>query len=204
MRLMIFLLVCFLSFSGYSQSGPADLWSDVAEAPSFRLNDAENELISAVNNYRKKNKLDPIPVSASLSLVARLHVIDLSENYRYGSKCNLHSWSANPRWSSCCYTNDHRQASCMWDKPRELTGYPGDGYEIAFFSDEDYASASDFIEAALDGWKSSRGHHDLIVNRGKWDTASWKAMGVGVYNGFAVIWFGEVTDAKGVPAGYQP
>lgn len=163
------------------------------------LNSAEIALARQVNDYRASCGLPRISLSASLSLVARQHVYDLSQNYRHGGQCNLHSWSKSYYWSSCCYTTDHRRASCMWDKPRELTSYKGDGYEIAFYSNYDYDSPDGIVTDALKGWKSSRGHHELIVNRGKWDTAYWKAMGVGVYGGYVVVWFGEVADENGEP-----
>ncbi|HPF63657.1 CAP domain-containing protein [Lentimicrobium sp.] len=201
MKVIISVLALFLTLQGYSQPAPGHNAVIVAETPVHCLNEAEKELASAINAYRNMNKLAPVPLSVSLSQVARLHVLDLSANHKIGSRCNMHSWSSDPRWSSCCYTDDHRRASCMWDKPRELTSYTGDGFEIAFYSNHDYASERDFALDALEGWKSSRGHHELIINRGKWKTADWKAMGVGVYDGYAVIWFGEVPDPEGVPAG---
>jgi hypothetical protein len=201
MKVIIPLLALLLTFRVFGQPSPGHDADIVAETPLHCLNEAEKELASAINAYRSVNKLAPVPLSVSLSQVARLHVIDLAENYQIGGKCNMHSWSSDPRWSSCCYTDDHRKASCMWDKPRELTSYTGDGYEIAFYSNHDYTSDRDFALDALEGWKSSRGHHDLIINRGKWTTANWKAMGVGVFDGYAVIWFGELPDRAGSPEG---
>lgn len=50
-----------------------------------------------------------------------------------GGECNLHSWSNNGYglWNGCCYTSNHAAASCMWDKPREISGgiFTGNGYE---------------------------------------------------------------------------
>jgi uncharacterized protein YkwD len=163
------------------------------------LNDAEQKMATAINQYRKKQGLKAIPLSTSLSWVARTHVTDLSEHYEYGTSCNLHSWSENPAWSSCCYGSDHSQAACMWDKPRELTQYKGDGFEIAFYSTHDYANNQLFVEDALEGWKKSRGHHEVMMNRGKWKTATWEAMGIGANDQFIVVWFGEVKDAAGSP-----
>ena len=152
-----------------------------------------------INDYRNSRNLHSITLSASLSLVARVHVNDLDMNYRPGGRCNLHSWSSGGNWSSCCYTSDHSKAACMWEKPRELSNYKGDGYEIAFYSSYEYDTPTGLVEDALKGWKTSRGHNDLIVNLGKWATADWKAMGVGVYRGFVVVWFGEETDPAGEP-----
>lgn len=87
----------------------------------------------------------------------------------------------------------------MWDKPRELSSYKGDGYEIAFYSNFDYTNDEEFAADALEGWQSSRGHNEIIINNGKWKTADWKAMGVGIYKGYTVVWFGELTDTQGKP-----
>ena len=73
-------------------------------------------------------------------------------------------------WGACCYTSDHAQASGMWNKPRELTRYTGEGFEIAFGADgEARTGFSATAEVALQGWKSSRLHHDVILNREQWE-----------------------------------
>lgn len=168
-----------------------------SETNSNYLSSAEEKLAELINNYRQSKKLPAILVSKSLTKVAQMHAQDLAENFKAGKNCNLHSWSKDPRWSSCCYTPDHRKASCMWDKPRELTEYKGDGYEIAYFSNFDYLTEEEFVQDALKGWKDSRGHHEIIINQGKWKTADWKAMGIGIRGDYVVVWFGELTDTAG-------
>lgn len=91
----------------------------------------------------------------------------------------------------------------MWDKPRELTSYKGDGYEIAYFSSGSYPNDKEFLLDALDGWKGSNGHHAIIINSGTWKTAEWKAMGVGIYEGYVTVWFGELTDHEPTPNVYR-
>ncbi len=200
MRKIAIILIVFSGFSLlYGQKAPDYSSGKVHCADTLSLTSAELELARQINDYRKSRDLQPIPLSASLSLVARVHVHDLSDNYQSGRNCNLHSWSSSGYWSSCCYTSDHRRAACMWDKPRELTDYTGDGYEIGFYSNFEYSSDAGLVADALAGWKSSRGHHELIVNKGKWATSEWKAMGVGVYGGFVVVWFGEQIDQAGGP-----
>ena len=197
-----FLLITIVLYavSSYAQQGVEYIAGTAADPVTHQLSSAEKELARQLNQYRKSRNLPAVPLSASLSIVARTHVVDLSEHYEYGGNCNLHSWSESAGWSSCCYTNDHSRAACMWDKPRELTVYSGDGYEIAFFSNYEYESDAAFAKDVLDGWKSSRGHHELILNKGKWTTSRWQAMGVGVYGDFAVVWFGEEIDPAGSPA----
>ncbi|MFH1122001.1 MAG: CAP domain-containing protein [Bacteroidota bacterium] len=192
-------LLLIISLNLYGQSVPDQTSDRVYHDDTLRLNEAEVGLAGLINDYRNSRNLPDVKLSASLSLVARMHVYDLARNYRHGSRCNLHSWSGDGHWSSCCYTGDHRKASCMWNKPRELSAYKGDGYEIAFYSNFNYDSPVGIVEDALAGWKTSRGHHELIVNLGKWATAEWKAMGVGVYGGFVLVWFGEQSDPAGEP-----
>jgi uncharacterized protein YkwD len=80
-------------------------------------------------------------------------------------------------------------------KPSELTSYKGYGYEIACGSN---VCCSDYVmtaEYALDSWKSSPGHNALILNLGKWND-DWNAIGIGIYKGFAVVWFGKELDKE--------
>lgn len=198
-RLVVLFIALIVLNSGSKAQAPAENLT----VESLCLSNAEVKLGALINEYRKTKKLPPIPLSASLCYVARLHVQDLETTFKAGTRCNLHSWSENPAWSSCCYTEDHKRAECMWDKPRELTGYKGDGYEIAYFSNYDYSSDEEFVKDALKGWQSSRGHNEIIINAGKWLTAEWKAMGVAVYGDYTVVWFGEISDPAGRPARCQ-
>lgn len=167
--------------------------------PEFCLTKAETELYKLIISYRKEKGLPAVKLSASLCYVARMHARDQVDNYQSGTRCNMHSWSENPAWSSCCYTPDHKQAKCMWDKPRELTSYKGDGFEISFWSTNQYPSPEDAAKDMLDGWKKSTGHNDMITNRNMWKNVEWKAIGIGIYGGFANVWFGEVADSAGEP-----
>jgi len=164
----------------------------IPNAPSeICLNPEEKKLYDLIMDYRKSKKLKPIPFSSKLSKVAQAHVRDLAANFDYDNKnlCNPHSWSNKGSWTACCYTADHKYAKCMWDKPREIGGYTGDGFEIAYFSSAG-ATAAD----GLEGWKKSAGHNPLLVNSGMWSKVDWKAIGLGVYQTYAVVWFGEVAD----------
>lgn len=153
----------------------------------------EKKLLELINGYRKQKKLPPVPFSAKLTQVAQAHVRDLTAHFDYENRgdCNPHSWSANGGWTACCYTADHKQAACMWNKPREIAGYDSEGYEIAFFS-SDGAEASE----SLAGWKSSPGHNPVIINEGTWKDVGWKAIGVGIKGTYAVVWFGVLEDSS--------
>ncbi len=167
------------------------LFSPAEPAGNVCLSTEEKKLYDLIMEYRKSRKLKPIPYSAKLTQVAQAHVRDLAAHFDYENRgeCNPHSWSDKGKWSSCCYTSDHKQAACMWDKPREIAGYPTDGFEIAYFS-SDGASALE----GLDGWKKSPGHNPLLINSGTWEKLKWGGIGVGIYEQYAVVWFGETED----------
>ena len=147
--------------------------------------DAE-ELVELVNAYRVSQGLPAIPQSNALMLVAYSHAEDLHINRPDGGSCNMHSWSDLGEWSGCCYTADHAEAECMWDKPRELTDYPGNGYENAAGGVGPITPAQ-----ALTAWQGSAGHNDVILNQGVWASHPWQALGAAVYGDYAVLWFGE-------------
>jgi uncharacterized protein YkwD len=155
------------------------------------LTNEEENLYALIMEYRKANNLPAIPISYRLTQVAKAHAIDLTENYDFdpGNRCNPHSWSKKGKWSSCCYTSDHKQASCMWDKPKEITGYPGKGYEIAY-----YSSSGANAKEGLDGWKISPGHNPLLINSGIWSRVKWNAIGIAIYESYGLVWFGEIPD----------
>ncbi|MEQ6357492.1 S-layer homology domain-containing protein [Lysinibacillus sp. M3] len=157
------------------------------------LTDEEKELATLINEYRESLGLNPFTISRSLTTVARAHVID-SNNYspsqgvdQRGIDCNLHSWSANGSWSPVCYTGDHQYAKQMWDKPRELTSYNGNGYEISARGGMGISPSR-----ALDLWKNSTGHNNVIIGAGSWSTLT--VMGVGINGDYAHVWFGKEPD----------
>lgn len=160
------------------------------------LNPQEAELARIVNDYREANGLARIAVSFSLSSVGQWHVWDLHTNNPVGGACNLHSWSnARPAmWQGMCYTSDHAQAAQMWNKPRQITGnaYNSDGFENAAFTSGTMTAA-----LALQLWQNSQGHNDVILNRSIWSGMTWRAVGVGVSQRHAVLWFGTLADPLG-------
>ncbi len=158
---------------------------------SQNLSNEEKKLYDLIMEYRNEKGLPIIRISSSLTHVAQLHVKDLSNNHPDQGICNMHSWSSNGPWSSCCYTSDHARAECMWSKPRELSNYKGNGYEISFGSFGTEATP----ESALNGWKSSSGHNAVIINQGIWNDR-WNAIGIGLYKGYSVVWFGKEYDTQ--------
>ena len=174
--------------AGLVESGPT----------AIELNSAEEELYKRIMEYRKANGLPEIPVSKSLSFVAKLHVRDL-ESHNVPTSSNAHSWSSNGPWQSVNYTPDHRHAKLRWAKPRELTKYTGNGYEIVYMN-----SASARVQDAFVAWRASKSHDTVMLNQDGWRRINWNAIGVGIFGRYAAVWFGEEMDPEPQPsAGLQ-
>lgn len=173
----------------------------LAAAPGSCLSDDEAALLTLIDQYRVNNGLSKVPWSKSLTQVAQWHVIDAVQNGQsiFQPPCNPHSWSdmRPDLWSHMCYTPDHTQSEKMWIKPSEITDgvYGWYGYEIV-------ARNYPTVSAALNGWKGSQGHNDMILNQGIWQPQylKWKAMGVGVGGtdpNYYIVWFSTVIDPQG-------
>ena len=78
----------------------------------------------------------------------------------------------------------------MWRKPTELSVYTDYGFEISYGA----SGARITPEGALAAWQGSSGHNAVILNEGTWASWPWNAMGVGIDDGFANVWFGTATD----------
>jgi hypothetical protein len=169
----------------------AALRSLVTAGPAHAdLSPSEEELYELIMEYRKEKGLPTIPVSKSLSYVAKLHVRDL-ETHALPASSSVHSWSKDGPWESVTYTPDNRYAQLMWSKPREITNYRGNGYEIAYMDSIGVRSQDAFIR-----WKLSGLHDAVIVNKGDWNRLDWKAIGIGIFGRYAAVWFGEEVDPE--------
>jgi uncharacterized protein YkwD len=146
----------------------------------------EARLAQQVNQIRAQNQLAKVSLSRSLTLVANRHARDLAENVGY----------LTHGWSDCLYDpRDNSTWHCIWNAPQRLrTAYPGKGYENAHFSGRGATAAS-----AFEGWKRSSAHLEVILSQGKWKNHQWKALGVGIFKGFAVLWVGAEPDPSGPP-----
>jgi hypothetical protein len=158
----------------------------------------EAELVKLFNDYRRSRGLPSVPYSKSLNQVARTHAEDLYLNRpeegtdSSGESCNLHSWSDKGQWTPICYTRDQQSAVKMWNKPREITHslYPGMGFEIAYWTSRTEVNPA----RALMLWQKSPKHNDVILEQGDWQRMHFKALGVGIYRNYAVIWVGTLPD----------
>lgn len=168
------------------------------------------ELARQINQYRRDHGKTAIPISAKLSCVAFVHIFDLTVNHpdltyqtdaeRARRERPLHSWTpVEGRSGGRFDLADARTYSIMWDKPREIAGYPGRGYEIATYGN---TSAADAIRT----WEGSAPHLDVILNRGMWAARTWRALGAYYVVGddptrqnYACAWFGEENDPESIP-----
>jgi len=154
----------------------------------------ERQLHALIINYRREQGLSDwnIPLSNSLSCVAELHSKDLYKgegHLRRGKSCNVLDGGLSHSWSTCC-TKPGLNYDCSAKKPIENTDYPGDGYEVS----SGVKGGTVDIIAVLEGWKNSRDHRITILNRGMYANSAWQAIGVGIYGGFANVWFGAEVD----------
>ena len=164
------------------------------------LTEKEAKLYYMINAYRESLGLPKLSFSKSLTEVARAHVRD-SNTYTpenqvdsRGIRGNLHSWSGNGSWTPVVYTSDHYYMYDMWSKPREITNYTGNGYEISSWS-----SGMISPERALNLWKNSPGHNSIMTTQitGDADWSDLKTMGVSIDGHYAHVWFGSDTDPDG-------
>jgi hypothetical protein len=190
-----------ISVDGPAARGQAGPTSDVA---AVCLTPAEADLARRINEYRASVGLPAIPVSKSLTLVAQQHAWDSVNNSNAwpappaGQSCNMHSWSGNVNpalqqgtWTGVCYTSDHANAQGMWNKPGQIAGFPGDGYENSHWASNGASPAS-----ALNGWRNSPGHNAVITEQNGW--GPFLALGVGISGQYAHMWVAEVADPAGV------
>jgi hypothetical protein len=158
------------------------------------LTEAELKLADAINQFRKQNKLPEIPLSASLSFVAKAHIWDLQTNNPDTSICTSASWSNKGKWTPCCFNPYILKYDCMWDKPKELTSYTYRGYELVYY-DESIVQPDSIFQV----WKSSYETIDMLLTQNQHSDKKWLAMGLAIGENYVSLWFGQRNDPIGVP-----
>ncbi len=149
---------------------PGTCVGDDVDSLEFRLADL-------INDYRKQHGLSVIAISPALSAVANRHARDLA--------MNLGKLSHD--WSNCAMTDP----TCMWSAPKKLgTGYMAAGYESV------YAGETQDPARILTTWreKGNGPHNDVLLNLRSWSRFEWRALGIGIYKGYAVMWVGAEAD----------
>lgn len=202
MNIPLIFLLCFGFFHG---SGTIKLPDSDTNNQEVCLSQNEIELGKLINAYRLTYDLKPISISSALTKVAQAHVRDRAVNFVFdeSDRCNMHSWSDKGVWKECCYSGGS-DGTCMWDKPEEIAGYAGKGYEIIMVSIDSEDSTKEVDASyALDAWKESWHHNGVILNQNIWKIMDWRAMGIGIYQGYAAVWYGAEKDESGAPDSCQ-
>ena len=167
----------------------------VSEVPKgYCISEVEWKLYNMINQYRRQYDLPPILLSKSLCYVANTHAKDLFFHNPDVDPCNSHSWSDKGPWDAFCYPGDETEENSVWNKPTELTGYPGKGFEIVYWE-----NSAVVIDDVISFWKSFDYFNGFLMNTGKWEGNEWKAIGIGICQNYAVAWFGELPDTAGAP-----
>lgn len=148
------------------------------------VNAAEKELFKIINDYRVQNSLPPVALSEPLSLVANRHLIDLNLNLKY----------LTHGWSNCPYElKNEKTWDCVFTSPQRLgTNYAGQGYENLYRNLNGNAVPS----LALEAWKKSPMHNNLILNLEIWKETKYDAFGVAISGNYAAIWFGSTGNSE--------
>jgi uncharacterized protein YkwD len=169
------------------------------------INSEEQELQRLINQYRAQYQLPYIPLSPSLSIVANRHLRDLQENAQFYSRTGQ-NWRFG--WSNCPFDGKNPSTfNCMWTAPQRLkTAYPGKGYEMICGGLGKISA-----ETALNCWRRSAANNEVILNQGSWLNYQWKAIGIALDKGYAVLWFGQEFDPiqdnnrpQNIPPSSQP
>jgi hypothetical protein len=157
---------------------------------NFSISVTEKQLSELVNELRTENGLSKLQLSKALSYVGRTHAKDLFNNNPDTSICNMSSWSNKGDWTSCCHSKHLPNPDCILKKPSELTDYKNEGHELVYWEpvNVDPNSVYEF-------WKSIKLTSDFFLNEEQWSNYNWKAIGVGIYGGYACIWVGENFDS---------
>ena len=192
---------------------PEEDSNKLLDVDSPELSAKEKELIKLVNDYREQHGKKRLKVSKSLMKVARTHINDLNMNFDInnppvdsrGIEGNMHSWSDRGNWTPVVYTKDHKYDKLTIIKPKELTGYNQNGYEVA---------VNGFMitpQRALEKWKNSPKHNDTILSQNGWDPPAelieegltgLSNMGVAINGNYACIWFTRDNNGIMDPMGY--
>ncbi|CAF1261507.1 unnamed protein product [Didymodactylos carnosus] len=161
----------------------------------------EKEIFTLINAHRQRYGLSLLQPSVNLAHVAYTHAIDIIDNSPDVNGGNMHSWSNKGKWKPVTYTSDHRYAHLMWSKPSEISNYKFNGFEISFgYAQNVRKTMTVDPTVAVNSWKNSPGHNDVMIQQGSFASTPMKAMGVGVYKGYACVWFGQQLDTYPAPS----
>ncbi|NOR87736.1 MAG: hypothetical protein GQ527_09020 [Bacteroidales bacterium] len=157
----------------------------------FCISQQEYKLYTLINAYRAKIALEEIPLSRSLCYVAKTHAADLAAHFPMGENCNMHSWSDKGSWKPFCFPADQNRKNDIKDKAKEMTDYPAKAWEITYWE-----NTSLDLAFVLEFWNSISYTADMIGNTNKWADKDWKSIGIGIQDGYVLVWFGQAEDVE--------
>ena len=134
-------------------------------------------MIQLANDYRESKDLSAVPMNKCLCKVANLHLEELAKNLT-----NKHNWV------NCTYhlKGSDVDSDCMWNKPKEICGYKGKGFENYVWRKSGISG-----KTALEKWKRSKNHNTVILNLGGWKKMKWTGIGAAIGENHALIWLGN-------------
>ena len=171
-------IVCIQSLFAQPDCSGARLFTE-KKCAGDEISPPEKELFRIINEYRAQNKLSPVAISEPLSFVANRHLLDLTLNVKF----------LTHGWSNCVYDLKKEETwNCLFDSPQRLnTDYNGQGFENLYRN----LNGSATPVQALEAWKKSPLHNNLILNLDIWKNTKYDAFGVAVSGNYAAIWFGS-------------
>jgi hypothetical protein len=159
----------------------------------FCISQLEYSLFQMINQHRERISLPPIPLSNSLCYVAKTHAKDLSENYPFGDDCKMLSWSSKGNWKPFCYPAEQNKKNDIKDKAKEISGYPGKAWEITYWENTQLD-----LNFVLEFWLGIPYTANMINSAQNWAATPWKSIGVGIQDGYVLVWFGQKEDIQPV------
>ncbi|MCF8302089.1 MAG: SPOR domain-containing protein [Bacteroidales bacterium] len=179
----LLILTFLLSGTAHAQKEEPAIYDNIC------IDEQEQILLKSINEYRKDNALNTIPLSASLCYVAQTHVRDLFLYKPHRGNCSLHSWSGKGRWSQCCYNNSRENGNCMFEKPSELTDYESQGYEVVYYQNNPVE-----VKTVMEVWQSDYQSKSILLNLAGWENYNWNAIGISIFENYVSVWFGETRE----------
>ena len=131
-----------------------------------------SEFIAMVNEYRESNGLEAVPANSCLCQTCD----EKTDQLRQGL-------TQEHDWADCKLLQDWE---CVRNKPNEICGYSGKGYENYAWSQMGETPKNAFRQ-----WKNSPGHNALMLNQKHWASKQFKGMGASFDGEYAVMLMGD-------------
>jgi hypothetical protein len=160
----------------------------------FCISEDEKKIYNSIISFRADSNLSDIDLSRALCYTANTHVKDLYLNKPHKNGCTLYAWSNRGRWESFCFDPNEPDFEGMYSKPKELTYYRNKATEYVSWDNQN--PSIDLIIAELFNDPNFR---NFILAKKKWSKKTWRAIGIGYYEGYLSIWLGEKDDLGVIP-----